>query len=575
MRAAPSDLVTLPRRRRLAGDRQTALLGILLLVTLAVLVLPPLYLLFQGAVTDADGGFTTRNFASALGGRLFLDSLLNTLLFAAGSAMLALLIGTTNAWIVERTNTPLKGLAWLTAIISLGTPYVLYVGAWLLLLGKAGPVNQLWREWTGGFDPLVNVYSLPGMILVEGLLWSPLVFLLIGASLRSFNPELEEAARMSGAGLWRTIRRITMGLSLPAILALAMLVFIRAFEAFEVPALVGMPGRVYVLTTDIYQTMRSMPPDFGSASAFSVVMLGIVLLLLVFYGRLSRHAERFATVTGKGFRARPFDIGRWRWPAAAILIVNFLVLLVLPTAMLVWASLLPFYQPLSRRALGLLTFANYRTVFAAEFLPLATNTMLVGLASASAVMLLTLFAAWLSVRRARGGWTVERLAMAPLVFPGIVLGVAVMQIFLRVPIPIYGTLWILVWAFVISYLPYGMRYSGSGMLQIHRELEEVASISGASPLTRLRRIVMPLLAPSLLAGWLFIFLLVARALSLPILLAGARSQTMAVAMYDLWSNGQGTELAALGLLWTGLMAAIALIFYMLTHRSQRGAAGHA
>ena len=560
-----------PARRGLV-DGQTALVAALLALLLAVLVLPPLYLLLQGAVTDAAGALTTRNFATALGGRLFLDSLVNTVLFAAGSAALALVVGTVTAWIVERTNTPLKGLAYLTTVISLGTPYVLYVGAWLLLLGKAGPINQLWREWTGGFDPLINVYSLPGMILVEGLLWSPLVFLLIGASLRSFNPELEEAARMSGAGLWRTIRRITLGLSLPAMLALAMLVFIRAFEAFEVPALVGMPGRVYVLTTDIYQTMRSMPPDFGSASAFSVIMLAIVLVLLLFYGRLSRHAERFATVTGKGFRAKRLDIGWLRWPAAAILLVNFLVLLAVPIAMLVWASLLPFYQPLSRRALGLLTIANYRTVFAAEFLPLALNTVLVGLAAASAVILLTLFASWLSVRRAQGGWLAERLAMAPLVFPGIVLGVAVMQIFLRVPIPIYGTLWILIWAFIISYLPYGMRYSASGMLQIHRELEEVAAISGASPLTRLRRIVAPLLGPSLLAGWLFIFLLAARALSLPILLAGPRSQTMAVAMYDLWSNGQGTELAALGLLWTGLMTLIAVIFYMLTRRSAAGAA---
>src|SRR6185437_14805521 len=369
LQSAPGQSGALRPARRGLVDGQTALVAALLAVLLAVLVLPPLYLLLQGAVTDAAGALTTRNFATALGGRLFLDSLVNTVLFAAGSAALALVVGTVTAWIVERTNTPLKGLAYLTTVISLGTPYVLYVGAWLLLLGKAGPINQLWREWTGGFDPLFNVYSLPGMILVEGLLWSPLVFLLIGASLRSFNPELEEAARMSGAGLWRTIRRITMGLSLPAMLALAMLVFIRAFEAFEVPALVGMPGRVYVLTTDIYQTMRSMPPDFGSASAFSVIMLAIVLVLLLFYGRLSRHAERFATVTGKGFRAKRLDIGWLRWPAAAILLVNFLVLLAVPIAMLVWASLLTFYQPLSRRALGLLTIANYRTVFAAEFLP--------------------------------------------------------------------------------------------------------------------------------------------------------------------------------------------------------------
>src|SRR5207253_3516425 len=171
------------------------------------------------------------------------------------------------------------------------------------------------------------------------------------------------------------------------------------------------------------------------------------------------------------------------------------------------------------------------------------------------------------VRRAPGGWIVDRLATVPLVFPGLILGIAVMQLFLAVPIPIYGTLGILIWAFVINYLPYGMRYSGSGMLQIHRELEEAAAICGASPLTRLRRIVAPLLAPALLAGWLFIFLMSARALSLAILLAGPRSQTMAVTLFDLWTNGQGTELAALGLIWSMLMAMIAAIFYGLARRS--------
>ena len=154
---------------------------------------------------------------------------------------------------------------------------------------------------------------MPGMVIVEGFLWSPLAFLLVGATLRNANPELEEAARVSGAGVWQTIRRVTMRLSLPSIMALSMLVFIRAIEAFEVPALVGLPGRISVLTTDIYSNMVARaPPDVGGASALSVLMLLLVLVLLYVYGRLSRHAERFATITGKGFRPRPFDLGRLR-----------------------------------------------------------------------------------------------------------------------------------------------------------------------------------------------------------------------------------------------------------------------
>jgi iron(III) transport system permease protein len=553
---------------------QTLLLAAVLIVVLAALVLPPFVFLLKASVVDVQRGgeWSLANFEAVLGSRRFLVTSANSLVFAAGSAVVALAIGWTTAWIVERTNTPLKPLAYLTAIISLGTPYILYVTAWLLLFGKAGPINQLYRTVTGTSDVLINVYSMPGMIMVEGFLWSPLAFLLVGATLRNANPELEEAARVSGAGTWMTIRRVTLRLSLPSILALAMLVFIRAIEAFEVPALVGLPGRISVLTTDIYGNMVAQaPPDIGGASALSVLMLALVLVLLAIYGRLSRHAERFATITGKGFRPRPFDLGRLRYLAAGILVLNFLLLLAVPIAMLAWVSLLPFYQPISTAALALVTLDNYRTVFSPDHVGLIANTLLVAVATATLAVALTFLAAWLAVRRAPGGWVVERLATIPLVFPGLILGIAVMQLFLHLPIPLYGTLGILIWAFVINYLPYGMRYSAAGMLQIHRELEESAEMCGASPLMRLRRIVAPLLAPALLAGWLFIFLMAARVLSLAILLSGPRSQTMAVTLFDLWTNGQGTELAALGLIWSMLMAMIAAVFYILARRSAASA----
>jgi iron(III) transport system permease protein len=566
---------------RASSARQTAWIAGLLVVVLAALVVPPLIFLLQGSLTIAGPpSEATRwgleNFQNVIGGRRFVATTLNSLWFAAGSAAIALVVGWVMAWIVERTNAPLKGLAYVTAIISLGTPYILYVSAWLLVFGKAGPVNQLYRTLSGSTDVLINIYSMPGMVLVEGFLWSPLAFLLVGATLRNANPELEEAARVSGAGVWATIARITMRLSLPAIMALAMLVFIRAIEAFEVPALVGLPGRISVLTTDIYTNMMARaPPDLGGSSALSVLMLLLVLVLLYAYGKLSRHAERFATITGKGFRPRPFDLGRLRYVAAAILAVDFVLLLVVPMAMLGWISLLPFFAPVSAASFKLISLNNYRTVLASDHVELMINTMLVAVATATFAVALTFFAAWLAVRRAPGGWLVERLATIPLVFPGLVLGVAVMQVFLRLPIPLYGTIGILIWAFVINYLPYGMRYSSSGMLQIHRELEEAAAVCGASALTRLRRIVAPLLAPALVAGWLFIFLMATRVLSLAILLAGPRSQTMAVAMFDLWGNGQGTELAALGLMWSMLMAMIAVVFYVLARRSAGGAMGRA
>ena len=573
--------VPLVATQRRATARQTAWLAAVLIVILAALVVPPFLFLLQGSVTIAGSTpsaweWGLGNFETVIRNRHFIETSVNSLVFAAASAALALLIGWVTAWIVERTNTPLKALAYLTSIISLGTPYILYVSAWLLFFGKAGPVNHFYRYLTGNTDVIINVYSMGGMVLVEGFLWSPLAFLLVGATLRNANPELEEAARVHGAGVWDTIRRVTMRLSLPSIMALSMLVFIRAIEAFEVPALVGLPGRISVLTTDIYSNMVARaPPDIGGASALSVLMLCLVLVLLYIYGRLSRHAERFATITGKGFRPRPFDLGRLRYVAAAVLVFNFVWLLLVPMLMLVWISLLPFFQPVTAAAFKLISLNNYRTVLDSSHIELMTNTLIIAAATATIAVLLTFLSAWLAVRRAPGGWLVEQMATIPLVFPGLILGIAVMQVFLRIPLPLYGTIGILIWAFVINYLPYGMRYASSGMLQIHRELEEAAAVCGASPLTRLRRIVAPLLAPALVAGWLFIFLMATRVLSLAILLAGPRSQTMAVAMFDLWGNGQGTELAALGLMWSMLMALIAVVFYVLARRSAAGALGRA
>ena len=545
-------------------------------VILAILVLPPFYFLLHGSLVsvgpDGSTEVSFRRFAELATRRGIIQSAINSLVFAFGSAVVALLVGGITAWLVERTTTRLKAFAYLTTIISFGTPHVLYVSAWMLLLGRSGPINTLWRQMTGSSEPLINVYGMTSMVLIEGLLWAPLVFLMLSAILRNFNPDFEEAARMSGANTWATLRRITFRLATPALFALAMLVFIRTIEAFEVPAIVGLPGGIYVLTTDIYNTMHlTMPPDIGAASAMSVVLLGIVAVLLHFYGRMTRNAERFATVTGKNFRPKQIDLGAWSYVADGILLLFFVAMLALPLGILAWASLLPYFQTPNVAALDLLTLRNYTNVLSSpRYMTLAINTLIIAVVSATAVMLLTALVAWLGARKARGSRLLDQAATMPLIFPGIVLGVGVMQLFLNVPIGVYGTIWIVAWAFIINYLPYGMRYSSAGMLQLHRELEEAAHMSGASRFAGFRRIVLPLLTPALIAGWLFIFLLAARSLTLPVLLSGPRSQTVAVAMFDLWSGGQGTELAALGLLWTALMTVIAVGFYIVGKRAGGG-----
>jgi iron(III) transport system permease protein len=544
------------------------LIAVLVGLLLAVLMLPPLWILLQDSVTTTDAignvtGLTIGHFTKLFTDKDALTSIWNSLVFAAGSTVLSLLMGGVLAWLVERTNAPFKVLAYLATIISMGTPYILHVIAWLFLLGKVGPLNDLYRLASGTSGNLFNVNSMAGMVLIEGLLWSPLVFLLLGATFRAANADMEEAARMSGASVFDTLRRISLPLAMPAILALALFVFIRAIGGFEVPALVGMPGRIYVLTTDVYEATIVVPPDLGYA------------VLLYFYSHLSRNAERYHSVTGKGYRPRPFDLGRGRWIAGAIIIGNFVVVLLLPLLTLLWMSLLPFLRGFSVAGFRSLTFKNYHTVFTAPgYVDLAVNSLTVAAGAATAIMLVTALAGWIAARRGPGGRILDQLATLSLVFPGICLGVAVMEVYLRVPLPIYGSLWIIAIAYVIRYMPYGMRYVYSGVLQLHKELEEAAGVAGASAMTTLRRIVAPLLTPALVAGWLFIFLIANKELAIAVLLASPGSQVIAVAIFDQWVNGQGGELAAFGLIWTVLMTFIACLFFAQMRRGSTDVYGN-
>ena len=570
------------RITRLAALRadQRLLIAVLIGAVLAVLMLPPLWILIQDSLTTTDAignvnGWTLAHFRKLLTDRDALTSIWNTLVFAAGSTVLSLITGGILAWLVERTNAPLKLLAYLATIISMGTPYILHVIAWLFLLGRVGPLNDAYRQLTGATGNIFEVNSMAGMVLIEGFLWSPLVFLLLGATFRAANADMEEAARMSGASVYDTLRRISLPLAWPSILALALFVFIRAIGGFEVPALVGMPGRIYVLTTDVYEATITMPPDLGYAAAFSVVMVVIVAGLLYYYSRLSKHAERYHSVTGKGYRPRPFDLGRGRWIAGALILLNFVVVLLLPLLTLLWMSLLPFLRGFSLAALPMLTLKNYRTVLnAPDYVGLALNSLTVAAGAATAIMLVTALAGWIAARRGPGGRILDQLATLSLVFPGICLGVAVMEVYLRVPLPIYGTLWIIAIAYVIRYMPYGMRYVYSGVLQLHRELEEAAGVAGATALTTLRRIVAPLLTPALVAGWLFIFLIANKELAIAVLLASPGSQVIAVAIFDEWVNGQGGELAAFGLVWTALMTLVACLFFAQMRRGRTDVYGN-
>jgi iron(III) transport system permease protein len=559
--------------QRLSGGLRISPVVLILIVILLVLVAPPVIFLLQASVHEtlpdgSAGAFTLRFYQQLFSGRQFLPSLLNTVIYACGSAVVAIFVGTLQALIVERTNAPGRKLAFLAAIISLGVPHVLYVVSWLLLLGRAGPVNHLLMQLLQSEQPVLNVYSLWGMMLIEGVGFVPLTFLLMSAVLRSTDASFEEAALMSGANPQRTFAGITLRMALPALSGLTLLIFIRAFESFEVPALVGMAGHINVITTMIFQSSRRAgSPDYGEAGAYSVCLVAILMLLIFWQNRLSSNAQRYQTVTGKGFRPRVLDLGPWRFAASGILLALFLFVTVIPVIILIFTSFQPYYEGVSFDSFRRLSLENYRLLWGpGSFRDSILNTFILGAATATLVVPFTALCAWLVVRRAPGAAWIDQIASVPLVFPAIILSVAFLDLFVNMSIPLYGTLISVVIASSVRYLPYGMRYAFAGTIQIHSDLEEAATTSGATQTKVFLRVLVPLLAGTLISSWLLIFLVSVQAVSLPLLLVGPGSQVMAVTLFELWQNGQVTELAAMGVLWIVLMTTVSVIFHLVTRR---------
>jgi iron(III) transport system permease protein len=548
---------------------------IALIVVLVVAIVPPFLFLGYSSLhlLDARGGFgafTLGNFAAIFTGRTLAPMLINSVLYPLGAAVLALVLGAAQAWLAERTDASLRQLLYVTAIISLGIPYVLYIVAWLLFLGRAGPFNALLQWLLGGSGPYIDVYSLGGMIFVEGTLWSPFAFLLLAPVLRNSDAAFEEAASMCGAGLSATFRRVTFGMVRPALLALGLLVFIKASEAFEVPALVGLPGSTRVLTSTIYQQLAlAQPPDVGRASAFGVLLLVVMATLLQFYNRVTASAHRYQSITGRGFRPRVFRLGRWRYAAGAAVVAIPFIVVIIPLATIVWAAFLPYYQPFSIAALPKLGIGNFVEVLSAlSFRGSILNTLVLGASAATLVTVLSIIMGWCVARHVAGSHLLDALAALPLVFPAIVLGLAFLEIFVNIGGSVYGSLSSLVAVSTVAYLPYGLRYAQLGVIQIHPELEEAATLAGARHGKVLVRVVLPLLIPAMISCWLFVFLIAVRAVSLLLLLVGPDSQVVAVTLFDFWNNGQIGELAALGCVWTTIVTMFSISFLLLTRRYQ-------
>jgi iron(III) transport system permease protein len=493
----------------------------------------------------------------------------NSLKFATGASIIAFALGTLLAWMNERTNTPFKQLFFALSIVPLIIPGILFTVAWILLGSpKIGLINLALQGLFGTDAVFINVYSLGGMVWVDGLHYSPMAFLLMTAAFRAMDPALEESAVMSGASVLQVVARVTLPLVWPAIFATMLILFVRAIESFEVPALLGLPVGIQVFTSAIYQAVHRYPSQIGLASAYAVTLLILTTAGVYFQARLSTRGSKYATMTGKGFRPRVIDLGPWRYVAVAIFLAYFLLIVVLPLAVLVWSSLQKFYSVPSMEALSRLTLEPYRTILNhPDLVRTVWNSVLLALATATTVMLVTSVICWIVVKtKLPGRWLLDNIASLPMVFPGIVLGLSIMILYLYLPIGVYGTIWIMLIAYITRFMPYGLRYNTTSMLQIHKELEESAAMSGASWATTFWRIILPLLKPGLVAGWIYIVIVSIRELSTSILLYSPGNEVMSILIWELWENGQYVELSALGVMFIFALFILVMIAQLIGRR---------
>jgi iron(III) transport system permease protein len=548
-------------------------IAVCVLVVAYLTVMPLVFMVYQSFLTPEMPGqaasFTLGNYLVALQDPETWHLLGNSVRFAIGTSAFAFVTGTVLAWMNERTNTPFKPLIFAMSLIPLIIPGMLFVVAWILLLSpKIGIINLALQDLFHTDYVFFNIYSMWGMIWTQGLHYSPVAFLFMSAAFRSMDPSLEEAALMSGASLWQTTARVTLRLTWPAIMATLLILFVNAVEAFEGPALQGLPVGIEVFTSAIYQAIGQYPSQTGLASTYGVLMLVLTGFGVYFQSRLANRSGRYSTVTGKGFRPRVADLGRWRHVAGLLFILYVLAVVVLPFLTLLWSSLQSFYRPPSMQALGQLTLAAYRHLLTdSSLMDSAVNSVVLGLSTATAIMLLTSVICWIVIKtKLPGRWLLDNLATLPLVFPGVVLGLAIMTFYLKFNVGVYGTMWIMFIAYLTRFIPYGLRYNTTSMLQIHKDLEESAQMSGASWLTTFWHIVLPLLKPGLLAGWIYIVIVSIRELSSSILLYSPDTRVLSIVMWEQWQNGQYVELSALGVMLVLALSFLVMVAHLLGKR---------
>ena len=551
--------------RLLNMSKTSAIFYLLLGFTLFLIIYPVSFLIFGSFWSGNPGGageLTLDNYVIVFSDPKTLELLVNSLAYALGSALLGVSIATVLAFITTRTNAPLREYFIFIPILPIILPGMVDNLAWIYLFSpNSGLANTWWRNLTGFADPLFNIYSLPGMVWVMGISLVPLAYLVISAAFQTMDPSLEETARISGSSLFSIFRKITIPLMFPAILSVYLLTFILAFESFETPAMIGLPAVIEVFMSQIYlAVVWSIPPSYGLVTAYASIILVITMTAVYLYRKATSRQEKFQVITGKGYQPGILDLGKWKWLGTGILCLYVFVHIIVVFGMVLILSFQTYWDPTNLFGSNL-TLRNYETVLSQRrIISSLINSATVSVVSATIVVIIAAILTYISRRKnIRGAGLLEGFGTLPLAFPGFILGLGLLWTFLTIPIGVYGTVFVLMLAFLVKYMPQGIRFAYGALIQIQDDLEESSSVTGAEWTYTVQKIILPLLKPALISAWIYIFVLTFRELSSIIFLVTPNNQVISAILWDLFVNGSVELLAATSMLLTLFMWTVVII----------------
>ena len=530
----------------------------------AFLILLPLLFLIYGSLTTRSYGelvshLTFKNYIKAYSSARYFNALLNTLIISTFTTLTAAILGISIAWIVTRTNTPLKRFIEIMIIVPFFLSPFMGAVAWSILLApKVGILSMFFEKIP--FIGAPNIFSIYGIVWVMGLYYTPYIFLFASSALKSMDPSLEEAAIISGMSpIVGTTLRITLPIISPAIISGMLLTFVASAGQFGVPAILGTPFNYYVLTTRIFDLTQIYPSRFNLAAAISVALLFISMIGVYLQNRVLR-AKSFVTISARGFRPKLIDL-KWKRYLTLSYCMGFILFAVgLPVCILAYVSFVKLFT--GDYSFSLITLENYEYILFKFPLTLRAirNSLFLGFSGATIGVMLALVISWIIQRSTiRGRKTLEYIATLPIAIPSVVIGIALLWTWIYIPLPIYGTIWILLIGYITGFIPYAIRSTSSAIVQIDRSLEEAATMIGAKWLRLIKEVTFPLVKPGILAGWILLFVIFIRELAISMFLYSPNNEVLSVLIFNLWYEGNYPVLCAISMLQIVLIGSLLFI----------------